>query len=83
MTKIETYLIATARQKMTECEVEHAQLTDAEILASKITDLRLDSLRFLELIMSAEQEFTVEIDEDDITQNLTLAGLGVLATSTE
>ena len=83
MTRIETYLIATARQKMTECEASHDHLSDAVLLQSKLSELGLDSLRFLELIMSAEQEFTVEIDEDDITQQLTLEGLGALVTSSE
>ncbi|MEO1563397.1 MAG: phosphopantetheine-binding protein [Pseudomonadota bacterium] len=69
------FLITLARKKMIECESKHVDIEDSELLRTPLDNLGLDSLRTLELIMDAESEFGVEIDEDDVDRDFALTNI--------
>ena len=75
MSEQTNFLIALARKKMRECESEHVIMEDSALLTTPIENLGLDSLRTLELIMEAEQEFSIEIDEDDVDRDFALSNI--------
>ena len=64
--------------KIKEILVEQLSIDESEIVAdaSFIDDLGADSLDIVELIMSMEEEFGMEIPEDDI-ESLSTVGAAV------
>ena len=61
--------------KIKEILAEQLNISESEIVpeASFIDDLGADSLDIVELIMSMEEEFGIEIPEDEV-ENLTTVG---------
>lgn len=57
------------------CEIE--KLTDETLF---VEDLNADSLEIVELIMALEQEFEIEISEDDVEKIKTIGNLADLIT---
>lgn len=64
--------------KIKEILVEQLSIDESEIVAdaSFIDDLGADSLDIVELIMSMEEEFGIEIPEDEV-ESLTTVGAAV------
>ncbi|MHA3915923.1 acyl carrier protein [Halovulum sp. GXIMD14793] len=59
-------------------------LPDAEIIASDIDTLKLDSLESLEMVMKLEDEFGLELDEESVADCVSIADvIGLVATAKE
>ena len=65
-------------EKIKEILVDQLEVDESEVTmtASFIDDLSADSLDVVELIMTIEDEFGIEIDEDDV-ESLTTVGAAV------
>ncbi len=65
-------------EKIKEILVDQLGVEEAEVTmeASFIDDLAADSLDIVELIMTMEDEFGIEIDEEDV-ESLTTVGAAV------
>ena len=64
---IETKIIKIIKNKLPDVDID-----DIIPEASLIDDLGADSLALMELIMSMEEDFDIEIDDDDTKKILTV-----------
>ncbi|MEM0977498.1 MAG: phosphopantetheine-binding protein [Pseudomonadota bacterium] len=78
MAEMKTFLIETTRTLLTEGKVDHSEVSDDELWDGVLSEIGLDSMRYLQLVMSAEKEYEVDLAEDDITLDLTMRGLAEL-----